>query len=54
LFVLGQLTATTFREAQLNLINTRKSIASDRYDAKMLELKLKRFAGLLVSEEDIK
>jgi len=53
LYVLGQLTTSTFREAQLNLINTRKSIASDRYDAKMLELKLKRFAGRLVSEEEV-
>ncbi len=53
LYVLGQLTTTTFREAQLNLINARKSIASAGYDAKILELKLKRFAGLLVREEDV-
>jgi len=53
LYVLGQLTTTTFREAQLNLIHARKSIASARYDAKMLELKLKRFAGRLVSEEEV-
>ena len=52
LYVLGQLTTTTFREAQLNLINARKSIASAGYDAKILELKLKRFAGKLVTEED--
>ena len=50
LYVLGQLTTTTFREAQLNLINARKSIASAGYDAKILELKLKRFAGKLVQE----
>lgn len=53
LYVLGQLTTTTFREAQLNLINEQKSIASARYDAKILELKLKRFAGKLVREEGI-
>ncbi len=50
LYVLGQLTTTTFREAQLNLISARKSIASAGYDAKILELKLKRFAGMLVQE----
>ena len=52
LYVLGQLTTTAFREAQLNLIDARKSIASAGYDAKILELKLKRFAGTLVTEED--
>ena len=51
--MLGQLTTTTFREAQLNLINEQKSIASARYDAKILELKLKRFAGKLVTEEEV-
>ncbi len=53
LYVLGQLTNTTFREAQLNLIDARKSIASAGYDAKILELKLKRFAGKLVTEEEV-
>lgn len=52
LYVLGQLTTTAFREAQLNLIDARKSIASAGYDAKILELRLKRFAGKLVTEED--
>ncbi len=54
LYVLGQLTTTAFREAQLNLINARKSIASAGYDAKILELKLLRFAGKLVKEEEEK
>lgn len=53
LYVLGQLTTTTFREAQLNLIDARKSIASAGYDAKILELKLKRFAGMLVMEDEV-
>ena len=53
LFVLGQLTTTTFREAQLNLINARKSIASAGYDAKILEMKLLQFAGMLVREEEM-
>ncbi|HHE31653.1 MAG TPA: TolC family protein [Chlorobaculum parvum] len=51
LFVLGQLTTTTFREAQRNLIDARKSIASASYDAKILEQRLQRFAGRLVGEE---
>ncbi len=50
LFVLGQLTTTAFREAQLNLLDARRSIASARYDARILELRLKRFAGRLVRE----
>lgn len=52
LFVLGQLTTTTFREAQRNLIAARKSIASAGYDAKILEQRLQRFAGRLVGERE--
>lgn len=48
LYVLGQATGTTFREAQLNLVDARKSIASARYEAKMLELQLMRLAGTLL------
>jgi len=50
LYVLGQLTTTAFREAQLNLIDARKSIASAGYDAKILEQRLLRLAGRLVGE----
>lgn len=50
LYVLGRLTTTAFREAQLNLLDARRSIASARYDARILELRLKRFAGRLVRE----
>ncbi|WP_237073320.1 TolC family protein [Prosthecochloris sp. GSB1] len=52
LYVLGQLTTTAFREAQLNLIDARKSIASAGYDAKILEQRLLRLAGRLVGEGD--
>jgi len=52
LYVLGQATGTTFREAQLNLLEARKTIASARYESKLLELQLMRLAGtLLVSRE---
>ncbi len=53
LYVLGQLTSTAFREAQLNLINAKKSISSAAYNARILELRLKRLSGSLVKEEDV-
>lgn len=52
LYVLGQATGTTFREAQLNLVDARKSIAAARYESKILELQIMRLAGeLLVGKE---
>lgn len=48
LFTLGQVTTTAFREAQINLVRSRRDIAQARYDARMLELQLLRLAGLLV------
>ncbi|WP_292002011.1 TolC family protein [Chlorobium sp.] len=51
LYVLGQATGTTFREAQLNLVNARKSIAAARYESKMLELQIMRLAGTLLKQE---
>ena len=53
LYVLGQLTSTTFREAQLNLVAAKKSISSAAYNAKILELRLKRLSGNLVEEEEV-
>ena len=52
LYVLGQLTSTAFREAQLNLINAKKSISSAAYNARILELRLKRLSGELVEDVD--
>ncbi len=49
LYVLGQVTGTTFREAQLNLIQAEKSRASARYDAKIRELDLLRLGGRLLT-----
>lgn len=49
LYVLGQSTGTTFREAQLNLIQAEKSRAGARYDRKLRELELLRLGGRLLT-----
>jgi len=49
-FNLGQVNITTFREAQLNLIEAKSTLASARYDAKTNELKLLKLAGKLVEQ----
>ncbi|ABB23588.1 TolC family protein [Pelodictyon luteolum] len=49
LYVLGQSTGTTFREAQLNLIRAEKSRAGARYDRKLRELELLRLGGRLLT-----
>jgi len=51
LYILGQVTNTTFREAQLNLVQARKNIASARFEAKKLELQLMRLAGTLLKKQ---
>ncbi len=51
LYILGQVTNTTFREAQLNLVQARKNIASARFEAKKLELQLMRLAGTLLKRQ---
>ncbi|ACF13627.1 outer membrane efflux protein [Chloroherpeton thalassium ATCC 35110] len=48
LFEVGQATVTTFREAQLNLIQAKNNISAAKYDAKVYELQLMRLAGKLV------
>lgn len=48
LFNLGQIPSLDFRQAQLNLIRTQLNLLSATYNAKIIELQLKRFAGLLV------
>jgi len=45
---LGQVTATQFREAQLNLLNVKMGINSARYNAKLAEIELMRLSGQLV------
>ncbi len=45
---IGRVTITTFREAQLNLIEAKSRRAKAGYDAKINELKLLKLAGRLV------
>lgn len=47
LFNLGRITSTDFRQAQLNLITTKLNLLNAKYNAKIAELQLKKFAGLL-------
>jgi len=51
-YVLGQVTTTAFREAQLNLITARQEIASARYNARLLEIELQRIGGFLVTDAE--
>lgn len=48
LYSLGQLTTTTFREAQLNLISSKNNITNATYDSKLYEIDLMRITGQLV------
>ena len=47
LFNLGRATSLDFRQAQLNLVNTKLNLLNAKYNAKIAELQLKRFAGLI-------
>tara|TARA_B110000208_G_C11738837_1_gene419117 strand:- start:404 stop:1609 length:1206 start_codon:yes stop_codon:yes gene_type:complete len=47
LFNLGRATSLDFRQAQLNLVNTKLNLLNAKYNAKIAELQLKKFAGLL-------
>ncbi len=47
LFDLGKVTSLDFRQAQLNLVNTKLNLLNAQYNAKIAELQLKRFAGLI-------
>lgn len=48
LYNIGQATTTTFREAQLNLIQAKNNIANAKFTAKVLEFELLRLSGGLV------
>lgn len=50
LYGLGQVTTTTFREAQLNLIRARNSITNAKFDAKLFQFQLLQLSGLLLQE----
>jgi len=47
---LGQVNSTQFREAQLNLIRSRSSLAAAKYEAKLNEMILLQYSGSLISE----
>lgn len=47
---LGQVTNTTFREAQLNLIRSKAALLDAKYTAKVAEVRLLQLAGLLLKE----
>lgn len=53
LFKLGQVTTTQFREAQINLIRSRSSVATAKYDAKLKEIELLQLSGQLTPEKTI-
>ncbi len=47
-YQLGQVSSTTFREAQLNLVEAQNNKSSARYDAKKSEINIKKISGLLL------
>jgi outer membrane protein len=49
LFNIGKATSLDFRQAQLNLINTKLNLLNAIYNAKIAELQLQKFAGLLIN-----
>nr|WP_320119614.1 TolC family protein [uncultured Marinifilum sp.] len=48
-YLLGQVTSTTFREAQQNLIEARNNKSAARYDAKLSEVTIKKISGTLLN-----
>ena len=48
LFQMGQISALDFRQAQLNLVRTQLNLLNATYNAKTMELQLKRYAGWLI------
>jgi outer membrane protein len=53
LYNLGQVTTTQFREAQLNLIRSRSSVATAKYEAKLNEIELLRLTGRLIMQPKV-
>jgi len=49
-YQLGQVTSTTFREAQLNLVEAKNKKATARYDSKLSELNIQRISGVLLEQ----
>lgn len=49
-FKLGQVTNTTFREAQLNFIQSKAALLDAKYLAKVAEVRLLQLSGILLSD----
>lgn len=48
---LGQVTSIEFRQAQINLINSKTAYNNTKYDAKLIELELLQLTGEILSSE---
>ena len=48
-YKLGQVTSIEFRQAQINLLNTRTALNNAKYDAKLIELELLQLSGQLLN-----
>lgn len=48
-FKLGQITSIEFRQAQLNLLNSKLNLINAQYNAKIAEITLKKLEGILVN-----
>ncbi len=47
-YKLGQVTSIEFRQAQINLLNTKTAVNNAKYDAKLIELELLQLSGQLL------
>ena len=50
-YKLGQVTSIEFRQAQINLLNTKNSVSNARYDSKLIELELLQLTGEILNLE---
>jgi len=49
-YQLGQVSSTTFREAQLNLVEAQNNKSAAGYDAKQSEVNIKKISGMLLKQ----
>lgn len=49
-FQLGQVTNTTFREAQVNLIQSKAAFTNAQFIAKLAEIRLLQLSGTLIQD----
>lgn len=50
-YKLGQVTSIEFRQAQINLINTKTALNNAKFDAKLIELQLLQLSGQLINSD---